>query len=107
MCPGNQVVLIPHPHNCRDYFLCVGNKAHWLSCKSGYYFDRSTSSCRIVDKCLRDFECPEIDDTQYKVKFASPNFCEYYYQCLHGYINFMKCDFGQRYNSESQECENI
>lgn len=105
---SENISLIHHPYECSSFYLCAGGIAYFFSCKGGYYFDKDILSCRICDECVRNLECPYVvEELNKSITFPSPNFCEYYYECKFGYINFKKCNVGERYINDNVICSKI
>lgn len=63
-CPPNGVHVLPHPHLCNRFIVCVLGDFSEFSCETGEHWSQATEECEQAEsvQCTIEAErCPKID----------------------------------------------
>lgn len=107
-CPADdELLMIPHPYYCTQYYLCVGGHPVLRSCSPSYHFNFKGQTCMAheVAECHVDHPlCPDEDDPDHPINYSHPHFCTRYFNCRDGKLLEFSCADGYYWDANDEEC---
>ncbi|XP_068154947.1 uncharacterized protein [Drosophila tropicalis] len=106
----NQIVLLPNPNSCTDYFICYHGQTQVMSCSPQLHFNPSTGKCDRPEnaKCLAT-NIGAREQCKAHVVDVYPHLdnCNYFYNCNKGYLMVQQCPFSFGWDYEKRSCMEI
>ncbi|KFM79839.1 Peritrophin-1, partial [Stegodyphus mimosarum] len=115
-------VFLPHPTNCRKFFICDSGIPHPKTCTSSLHFNPKVSACDFPANSgcdSNDFVTPKKKDNKetglnvdcpsesknYPVLLPHETDCEKFYICSGGIPHLSRCQLGTHFNPKLQVCD--
>ncbi|KNC32670.1 hypothetical protein FF38_13213 [Lucilia cuprina] len=111
-CPAvdnpNKAIFLPHPKSCTEYFLCYHGERLPMHCSNMLHFDARQQKCDYPEKVkcqIMDVVSPREQCLAHTIDYyPHPVNCNYYYQCLLGYLKVMQCPLNMGWHYEKRTC---
>ncbi|XP_018793170.1 PREDICTED: peritrophin-48-like [Bactrocera latifrons] len=103
----NQMIFVPHPKTCSDYFICFRGQQMAMHCSSMLHFNSNTGKCDYAEnvRCQTVFSNPR-EQCQLHTTDLYPHEtnCNYFYSCRNGYLLLQQCPFKYGWDFERRAC---
>ncbi|XP_054734755.1 probable chitinase 10 [Anastrepha obliqua] len=110
-CPAvdnlNQIIFVPHPKSCSDYFICYHGERLAMHCSAMLHFNPRTGKCDYPEmvRCQTDFTNPKEQCQAHTMDmYPHATNCNYFYHCRSGYLLLQQCPFGYGWDYEKRAC---
>ncbi|XP_036216654.2 peritrophin-48 [Bactrocera oleae] len=102
-----QMIFVPHPKSCSDYFICYRGKQLAMHCSSMLHFNANTGKCDYAENvgCRTGFSNPREQCQLYTTDlYPHATNCNYFYYCRNGYLLLQQCPFNYGWDFERRAC---
>ncbi|XP_067644552.1 peritrophin-44 [Eurosta solidaginis] len=103
----SQMIFVPNPKSCSNYFICYHGDKLTIHCSSSLHFNVKTGKCDYPEnvRCQADFTNPKQQCQSHIIDlFPHATNCNYFYSCRNGYLLLQQCPFGFGWDFEKRAC---
>ncbi|XP_055857119.1 probable chitinase 10 isoform X2 [Episyrphus balteatus] len=107
--------LIPHPGDCRKFFVCIHGTAIPVSCPYGLNWNPTLNECSTISACENDERrnrvpkynplCPLDENPANPTHLPDKYDCRKFYECESGFAFQMICPNGEHWSVEHDSCK--
>ncbi|XP_054084692.1 peritrophin-48 [Zeugodacus cucurbitae] len=113
-CPSmdnpHQMIFVPHPKSCSDYFICYRGEKMAMHCSSMLHFNANTGKCDYPEnvRCRTGFSNPrELCQLHTVDLYPHSTNCNYFYYCRNGYLLLQQCPVNYGWDFERRACTTL
>lgn len=103
----HQMILVPHPTSCSDYFICYRGEKMVMHCSSMLHFNANTGKCDYAEnvRCQTSFSNPREQCKLHTTDLYPHNTnCNYFYYCRNGFLLLQQCPLSYGWDFERRAC---